>query len=64
MKVILAALVLNFVSCKLTILSPPKLVEMFQPEEGAKNGTKVGIIRASYANFGFVPYGHTMVSDT
>ena len=64
MKAILAVIALNFVRCKLTIMSPPKLVEMFQPADGGKNGTKVGIIRASYANFGFIPYGHTMVSDT
>lgn len=31
----------------------------------ANDGTEnyPGVIRASYANFGFVPYGHTMVSE-
>jgi len=32
---------------------------MFAP---IPNTTANGIIRASYANFGFIPYGHSMVS--
>jgi hypothetical protein len=37
---------------KLSIMSPSKLRDMF----------KDGIIPASYANFGYIPYGHSMVS--
>lgn len=27
----------------------------------AKNGEQAGTIRASYANFGLIPYGHSMM---
>ena len=36
------------------ISSPARLQEMFEQK---------GIIKVSYANFGIVPYGHTMVSQ-
>jgi len=44
---------LQLAAPKLLIQSPMSLREKF----------KDGTIRASYANFGFIPYGHTMVSQ-
>jgi hypothetical protein len=45
---------------KLIIHSPESLAALFPPSE---NGQKDawGVIPASYANFGFVPYGHAMM---
>ena len=60
MRAILASLALTIVSTKLIIQSPEKLVNLFQEDQYKKHN--VGVIKASYANFGFVPYGHTMVS--
>ena len=50
--VLCATLVLDSVLSKLIVLSP----------QGLKSKFKDGEIKANYANFGFVPYGHTMVS--
>ena len=50
----------SLVSNKLIIHSPKKLADMF--EYTSEGTTQYGVIPASYANFGFVPYGHSMVS--
>jgi hypothetical protein len=42
------------------IHSPKRLVNLFPPLEDSENEVR-GVIRASYANFGFVPYGHAMM---
>lgn len=47
----LAAYFLAAVEAKLKILSPESLASQF----------KDGVIRASYANFGFIPYGQTIM---
>ena len=49
----------NTAYSQLVIHSPPSLVELFQAENEDEND---GLIDCSYANFGFVPYGHAMVS--
>ena len=46
------ALLISCISANLIVQSPAELKKQF-PE---------GIIKASYANYGFIPYGHTMVS--
>ena len=33
------------------------------PYTNADGHSEIGVIQASYANFGFVPYGHSMVSN-
>ena len=43
---------------RLTIQSPKRLIDQFP----AKDGNQAGVITASYANFGLIPYGHSMVS--
>jgi len=39
------------------VQSPQQLVDLFP----AKDGEVPGTIKASYANFGLIPYGHSMV---
>jgi hypothetical protein len=51
----------SFATTKLIIHSPKRLMEMF-PYVNADGNTETGVIPASYANFGFIPYGHSMVS--
>jgi len=68
MKYIIAlgAALASSVASKLIIQSPQRLVDLFPPELGPDKiglSKKLGIIRASYANFGFIPYGHNMVSN-
>jgi hypothetical protein len=46
-------------SGQLVVHSPKSLVDLF-PAKG-DNGNN-GLIDCNYANFGFVPYGHSMVS--
>lgn len=41
---------MSMTSAMLRIMSPPELKDLF----------KDGLIKASYANFGYIPYGHTM----
>jgi len=40
----------------LIVQSPKRLVDLF-----SKEADSPGIINASYSNFGFIPYGHSMV---
>jgi hypothetical protein len=40
------------------IQHPERLKKLFPP----KNGLPEGTIKASYGNFGLIPYGHSMVS--
>lgn len=47
----LLCLIAALVNCKLSILSPSSLASLFPNGE----------IEASYANFGFIPYGHTII---
>ena len=64
MKILVSLVLLVIVSAKLIIQSPKRLAELFPPMPDPK-GFKPdlpGVIRASYANFGFIPYGHNMVS--
>jgi len=64
MKILVSLVLLAIVSAKLIIQSPKRLAELFPPMPDPK-GFKPdlpGVIRASYANFGFIPYGHNMVS--
>ena len=56
----ICTLVMGMVGSKLVIHSPQKLVDLFQDHSTTK-GTP-GLIKASYANFGLIPYGHSMVS--
>ena len=46
------ALLISCISANLIVQSPAALKKQF-PE---------GKIKAAYANYGFIPYGHTMVS--
>ena len=46
------ALLISCISANLIVQSPLELKKQF-PD---------GVIKASYANYGFIPYGHTMVS--
>ena len=46
---------------QLVIHSPQSLVDLFPAVSADEND---GLIDCSYANFGFVPYGHAMVSRT
>jgi len=39
------------------VQSPQQLVDLFP----AKDGEVPGTIKASYANFGLIPYGHSMM---
>ena len=48
----LIALLISCISANLIVQSPASLKKQF-PE---------GKIKAAYANYGFIPYGHTMVS--
>ena len=49
------------VNSKFIIQSPQKLIDLFPK----KNDDSVdGVIDVSYANFGLIPYGHSMVSAT
>ena len=56
---ILAATMLSLAQAMLVIQGPDRLVSQFPPLD--ING-KPGVIKASYANFGLIPYGHNMVS--
>lgn len=66
MKILVSLVLLtSAISSKLIIQSPKRLAELFPPVPDPK-GFKPdlpGVIRASYANFGFIPYGHNMVSN-
>lgn len=48
----LLILLISCISANLIVQSPAELKKQF-PD---------GVIKASYANYGFIPYGHTMVS--
>ena len=47
----------DVVFARLYIQSPKRLADKFTGPNGKK-----GVIQASYANFGFIPYGHSIVS--
>ena len=49
---------------KFIFQSPEALKEWFpeQPGQATRPDDKSGIIHESYANFGLIPYGHSMVS--
>lgn len=51
-QILAALLCVSLAQAKLLVQSPISLRDKFTD----------GTIRASYANFGFIPYGHTMVS--
>ena len=51
-KLLFSTFVCQMAQSKLIIQSPKALKDLF-PD---------GIVKASYANFGLIPYGHTMVS--
>jgi len=51
----------SLAASKLVIHSPKGLTDMF-PFTNGDGRREFGVIAASYANFGFVPYGHSMVS--
>ena len=51
---IIASLLIACISASLIVQSPPELKSQF-PD---------GVIKAAYANYGYIPYGHTMVSKT
>ena len=53
----LAGIFVGIAASKLVINSPEKLASLFKQE-----GALRGVIEASYANFGLIPYGHSMVS--
>ena len=55
------SLLISTLNSKLIIHSPESLAALFPPSENS-NKDAWGVIPASYANFGFVPYGHAMVS--
>ena len=55
------SLLVSTLNSKLIIHSPESLAALFPPAESATKDAW-GVIPASYANFGFVPYGHAMVS--
>ena len=59
MKIALAAVV-QLVSAELVIQGPERLINKFPNLDG--DGPS-GVIKASYANFGLIPYGHNMVSS-
>ena len=46
------ALLISCISANLIVQSPPELKKQF-PD---------GVIKAAFANYGYIPYGHTMVS--
>ena len=52
------------VNSKFIIQSPTTLKELFpeKPGDASSNKDMAGIIKESYANFGLIPYGHSMVS--
>lgn len=52
--------ILNFENMNIAIIiqHPERLKKLFPP----KNGLPEGTIKASYGNFGLIPYGHSMVS--
>lgn len=45
------SIALGYSSAMIKVMSPKSLVDKFDD----------GIIKASYANFGYIPYGHTMM---
>mmetsp|Transcript_13087 Transcript_13087/g.22086 ORF Transcript_13087/g.22086 Transcript_13087/m.22086 type:complete len:415 (+) Transcript_13087:46-1290(+) len=51
-----AVSLLGETAANLFIQSPKRLIEMFKGEEGKK-----GLLRANFANFGLIPYGHSMI---
>ena len=62
---------IEYTTQTLLVLSPERLAKMFSDEIGIsyeiqsdikKRSGVGGVIDANYANFGFVPYGHSMVS--
>jgi hypothetical protein len=64
LKKLIAPLALfEIAQSRLTVLSPQSLVDLFPGESTSENNVP-GVIRASYANFGFIPYGHTIVSTS
>ena len=60
-KLIVPLSLLEVIQSKLVVNSPQSLVDLF-PADGTTENDVPGVIRASYANFGFIPYGHSMVS--
>jgi len=54
------SLLISTLNSKLIIHSPESLAALFPPSENV-NKDAWGVIPASYANFGFVPYGHAMM---
>jgi hypothetical protein len=61
MKVFILAALIAHISSKLIIQSPARLRDLF-PADPNDEKSGLGVIKASYANFGFIPYGHSMVS--
>lgn len=50
----------SYATTKLIIHSPKRLMELF-PYVNDDGYHESGVIPASYANFGFIPYGHSMM---
>ena len=60
-KLIIPLTLLEVIQSSLVVNSPQSLVDLFPGEHNIENNVN-GVIPASYANFGFIPYGHLMVS--
>ena len=64
--VIMICYLTMIINAKIIVQSPKRLVELFKKKIGNdKNQTHEdlpGVIDSSYGNFGFIPYGHSMVS--
>ena len=62
MKSIFGLLIVPLIATKLVVLSPLNLVHRLNEQKTLKYPRLVAEIDTSYANFGLIPYGHSMVS--
>jgi hypothetical protein len=62
MATLLALSAISLSEAKLSVLSPMNLQAKFISKCFSRDTFIDGTIRASYSNFGYIPYGHSIVS--
>lgn len=66
--ILLVIFCISLIESKILVLSPKRLADLFRDPVDHKPSMMgieyPGVINSSYGNFGFIPYGHSMVSKS